>query len=109
MAQQERSAALVCGNGKTLAALIVMECTALLRKLQTSRYPCRVFGATGSHRSHELKTCRTFESPSWGGLWKLYDSNRAVVFRQRSTDFIHLDLFGVEIREAIRRFSKEPC
>ena len=66
-------------------------------------------GATNTHRSHELKTCRTLESPAWGGAWKLYDSNRVAVFRQGSTDLVHLDLFGVEDREATNRLRMETC
>jgi hypothetical protein len=74
-------------------------------------YPLPVpwMGAADTHRSHELKTCRTLTSPAWGGDWKLYDSNRVAVCRQDSTDFVHLDLFGVEEREATIRLRMETC
>lgn len=66
-------------------------------------------GATDTHRSHELKTVRTLTHPAWGGVWKLYDSNRVAVARQGSTDLVHLDLFGVEDREATNRLRMETC
>ena len=70
------------GNGKTFAALVAMVMHSVEHKAAGYPLPVPWMGATDTHRSHELKTVRTLTHPAWGGLWKLYDSNRVAVARQ---------------------------
>ena len=97
------------GDGKTFAALVAMIMHAVNHKAAGYPLPVPWMGATDTHRSHKLKTVRSLTHRAWGGVWKLYDSNRVAVARQGSTDLVHLDLFSVEDREATNRQRMETC
>jgi hypothetical protein len=95
------------GDGKPFNALIAMLMHSLRHKAAGFPLPVAWLGATDTHRSHEIKTCRTIMHAAWGGAWTLHDSNRLAILHQGPNELVHLDLFGVEDREASNRLHME--
>ena len=95
------------GDGKTNDALIGMLQFAKRHAEAGYPLPVRVMGVTDTHQAHRVKTVRSMLLPHWGGGWHFRSDFHEAIFTAGGTDWVAIDLFGIEDAGAMDRVRGE--
>ncbi len=95
------------GEQKTWAAFVAMIEHAWRHHQAGFPLPTRFVGVADTFTSHRVKTVRSLTDPRWEGLWRMRQDDHLAVCTIGGTEWVHLDLFGIEDQGAMDRLRME--
>lgn len=95
------------GDRKTSGGFVGMIEHARLHAEAGFNLPVKWIGVADTFTSHKAKTIPSLQASYWKGAWRFEEDHHVAIFRAGGTDWVHIDLVGIEDQGAMDRVRKE--